>query len=67
LIFFVGTFSGRALGRRLFFFRTTFYSGVFLQLVGVFVTSLATEYWQLQYFSLKACALVWAMACSSVP
>lgn len=45
LIFFVGTFSGRALDAG--FFRATFYTGVLLQLVGVFMTSLATEYWQL--------------------
>ncbi|KAF3388976.1 Riboflavin transporter MCH5 [Penicillium rolfsii] len=45
LIFFVGTFSGRALDAGLF--RQTFYVGVVLQLLGVFMTSLATRYWQL--------------------
>ncbi|CRG92448.1 Riboflavin transporter MCH5 [Talaromyces islandicus] len=45
LIFFVGTFSGRALDAG--FFRPVFFSGVFLQLVGVFMTSLSTKYWQL--------------------
>ncbi|GLI78365.1 hypothetical protein PoHVEF18_006679 [Penicillium ochrochloron] len=45
LIFFVGTFSGRALDAGLF--RQTFYAGVVLQLLGVFMTSLATRYWQL--------------------
>ncbi|EPS28689.1 hypothetical protein PDE_03635 [Penicillium oxalicum 114-2] len=45
LIFFVGTFSGRALDAGLF--RQTFYIGVLLQLLGVFMTSLATRYWQI--------------------
>ncbi|KAB8234008.1 hypothetical protein ETB97_000399 [Aspergillus alliaceus] len=45
LIFFVGTFSGRALDAG--FFRPVYYTGVLLQLLGVFMTSLATRYWQL--------------------
>ncbi|KAJ5189705.1 Major facilitator superfamily domain general substrate transporter [Penicillium cf. griseofulvum] len=45
LIFFVGTFSGRALDAG--FFRPVFYVGVLLQLLGVFMTSLSTRYWQL--------------------
>ncbi|KXG47914.1 Major facilitator superfamily domain, general substrate transporter [Penicillium griseofulvum] len=45
LIFFVGTFSGRALDAG--FFRPVFYAGVLLQLLGVFMTSLSTRYWQL--------------------
>ena len=44
LIFFVGTFSGRALDAGLF--RPVFYAGVLLSLLGVFMTSLAKEYWQ---------------------
>ncbi|CAG8878180.1 unnamed protein product [Penicillium nalgiovense] len=45
LIFFVGTFSGRALDAG--FFHQVYYIGVVLQLLGVFMTSLATRYWQL--------------------
>ncbi|KAJ5836057.1 Major facilitator superfamily domain general substrate transporter [Penicillium robsamsonii] len=45
LIFFVGTFSGRALDAG--FFRPVFYAGILLQLLGVFMTSLSTRYWQL--------------------
>ncbi|KAB8217106.1 major facilitator superfamily domain-containing protein [Aspergillus novoparasiticus] len=45
LIFFIGTFSGRALDAG--FFRPVYYTGVLLQLLGVFMTSLATRYWQL--------------------
>ena len=45
LIFFVGTFSGRALDAG--FFRPVYYAGVLLQLLGVFMTSLSTRYWQL--------------------
>ncbi|KAI4134078.1 MAG: hypothetical protein LQ341_006085 [Variospora aurantia] len=45
LLFFVGTFSGRATDYGLF--RTTFILGSILQLVGVFMTSLSTRYWQL--------------------
>ncbi|KAJ5955620.1 hypothetical protein N7501_009899 [Penicillium viridicatum] len=45
LIFFVGAFSGRALDAG--FFHTVFYAGVLLQLLGVFMTSLSTNYWQL--------------------
>ncbi|KAJ5565005.1 major facilitator superfamily domain-containing protein [Penicillium frequentans] len=45
LIFFIGTFSGRALDAG--FFYHVYYAGVFLQLLGVFMTSLATRYWQL--------------------
>ncbi|KAK4990380.1 hypothetical protein LTR50_002554 [Elasticomyces elasticus] len=45
LLFFIGTFSGRALDAG--FFHPVFISGVILQLLGVFMTSLATKYWQL--------------------
>ncbi|MCJ1457028.1 hypothetical protein MMC28_007394 [Mycoblastus sanguinarius] len=45
LLFFVGTFSGRATDYGLF--RVTFLAGSILQLVGVFMTSLSTKYWQL--------------------
>lgn len=45
LIFFVGVFSGRALDAG--FFRTVFFAGATLQLLGVFMTSIATSYWQL--------------------
>ena len=45
LLFFVGTFSGRATDYGLF--RITFLMGTVLFLLGVFMTSLCTEYWQL--------------------
>lgn len=45
LLFFVGTFSGRATDYGLF--RITFLVGSILQLIGVFMTSLSTKYWQL--------------------
>ena len=45
LLFFVGTFSGRATDYGLF--RITFLIGSILQLVGIFMTSLSTKYWQL--------------------
>ncbi|KAJ5164610.1 Major facilitator superfamily domain general substrate transporter [Penicillium coprophilum] len=45
LIFFIGTFSGRALDAG--FFRPVFYAGILLQLLGVFMTSLSTRYWHL--------------------
>ncbi|KAI9811784.1 MAG: hypothetical protein M1826_003095 [Phylliscum demangeonii] len=45
LIFFVGTFSGRATDAGLF--RPTFLAGSVLVLVGIFMTSLTTRYWQL--------------------
>lgn len=45
LLFFVGTFSGRATDYGLF--RPTFIVGSFFQLLGVFMTSLSTKYWQL--------------------
>ena len=45
LLFFVGTFSGRATDYGLF--RITFLIGSILQLVGVFMTSMSTKYWQL--------------------
>lgn len=45
LLFFVGTFSGRATDYGLF--RITFLIGSILQLIGVFMTSLSTKYWQL--------------------
>ena len=45
LLFFVGTFSGRALDGG--FFHHVFISGFILQMVGIFTTSLATKYWHL--------------------
>lgn len=45
LLFFVGTFSGRATDYGLF--RITFLIGSIVQLVGIFMTSLSTKYWQL--------------------
>ena len=45
LLFSVGTFSGRATDYGLF--RMTFLLGSTLQLIGVFMTSLCTKYWQL--------------------
>ena len=45
LLFFIGTFSGRATDHGLF--RVTLLCGSILQLVGVFMTSLGTKYWQL--------------------
>lgn len=45
LLFFVGTFSGRATDYGLF--RLTFLIGSMFQLIGVFMTSLSTSYWQL--------------------
>lgn len=45
LLFFIGTFSGRATDYGLF--RPTVFLGSFLQVLGVFMTSLSTKYWQL--------------------
>lgn len=45
LLFFVGTFSGRATDAGLF--KATFVAGSIFQLIGVFMTSLSTKYWQL--------------------
>lgn len=45
LLFFVGTFSGRATDYGLF--RITFVVGSIFQLLGVFMTSLSTKYWHL--------------------
>lgn len=45
LLFFVGTFSGRATDAGLF--RITFFAGSLFQLIGIFMTSLSTKYWQL--------------------
>lgn len=45
LLFFIGTFSGRATDYGLF--RPIFLAGSFFLLLGVFMTSLCTEYWQL--------------------
>lgn len=44
-LFFIGTFSGRATDYGLF--RATFILGSLFQVLGVFMTSLCTEYWQL--------------------
>ncbi|KAI9699572.1 MAG: hypothetical protein M1820_007070 [Bogoriella megaspora] len=45
LLFFIGAFSGRALDAG--YFHHIFVTGVIFQLIGVFMTSLATKYWQL--------------------
>ncbi|KAF2495234.1 MFS general substrate transporter [Lophium mytilinum] len=45
LLFFIGTFSGRATDAGLF--RPVFMLGVFFQVLGIFMTSLSTKYWQL--------------------
>ena len=45
LLFFVGTFSGRATDYGLF--RLTLFLGSFFQLLGVFMTSISTKYWQI--------------------
>jgi MFS family permease len=45
LLFFIGTFSGRATDAG--YFRHTFVFGTILILLGVFMASLYTEYWQL--------------------
>lgn len=44
-VYFLGTFSGRAMDAG--YLRVTLVTGLFLQLLGVFMTSLATSYWQL--------------------
>ena len=45
LLFFIGTFSGRATDYGLF--RVTVITGSFFHLLGIFMTSLSTKYWQL--------------------
>ncbi|KAI4209709.1 MAG: hypothetical protein LQ351_007363 [Letrouitia transgressa] len=45
LLFFIGTFSGRATDYGLF--RATYTLGSIFQVLGVFMTSLSTRYWQL--------------------
>ncbi|RDL33853.1 MFS monocarboxylate transporter-like protein [Venustampulla echinocandica] len=45
LLFFVGTFSGRAMDAG--YFRSLIIAGSALQLIGTFATSVATAYWQL--------------------
>ncbi|MCJ1485962.1 hypothetical protein MMC06_006138 [Schaereria dolodes] len=45
LIYMVGTFSGRAFDAG--FYRTILILGALLQLVGIFMTSLSVQYWQL--------------------
>ena len=45
LLFFIGTLSGRATDAG--YFRPVFIAGTMLQLLGVFMTSLSTKYWQL--------------------
>jgi MFS family permease len=44
LLFFIGTFSGRLADAG--YFRATFSVGLVLQLLGVFMTSVSTKYWQ---------------------
>jgi MFS family permease len=45
LVYFLGTFSGRATDAG--FIRLTLAVGLFLQLLGIFMTSLSSTYWQL--------------------
>lgn len=45
LVYFVGSFSGRALDAG--FYRTILITGCSLQVLSVFMTAIATEYWQL--------------------
>lgn len=45
LLFAIGSFSGRATDAG--YFRASFITGSILQLVGIFMTSLSTQYWQL--------------------
>jgi len=45
LLFFIGTFTGRALDAGLF--RPVYIAGSVLQILGIFTTSCATTYWQL--------------------
>ena len=45
LLFFIGTFSGRATDGG--FFKVSFIIGSALQLIGIFTTSVCTQYWQL--------------------
>ncbi|KAI9651952.1 MAG: hypothetical protein M1831_007455 [Alyxoria varia] len=45
LVYFVGTFSGRAMDAG--FFYVTISIGLLMQLIGVFTTSISKEYWQL--------------------
>ncbi|KAM0541371.1 hypothetical protein ACHAO7_010577 [Fusarium culmorum] len=44
LIFFIGTFSGRAFDAG--YYRTALVAGLFLQILGIFMTSIASAYWQ---------------------
>ena len=45
LVYFIGSFSGRALDAG--FYRTILVTGSFLQVLSVFMTSIASEYWEL--------------------
>ena len=45
LVYFVGTFSGRALDAG--YYHSTMTAGLFLQILGVFMTSISSQYWQL--------------------
>jgi MFS family permease len=45
VLFFLGTFAGRAMDAG--YFRPTFAVGTVFQLLGIFMTSLSTKYWQL--------------------
>ncbi|KAK0252230.1 hypothetical protein LTS09_012574 [Friedmanniomyces endolithicus] len=45
LLFFIGTFSGRALDAG--YFRHVYITGCVMQIIGIFTTSFATQYWQL--------------------
>ncbi|KAL9124667.1 MAG: hypothetical protein Q9217_006024 [Psora testacea] len=52
LLFFIGTFSGRAFDAG--FFRAVFILGQLMQVIGIFMTSLATTYWQV-FLALGLC------------
>lgn len=45
LLFFIGTFSGRALDAG--YFRPVYIAGCIMQILGIFCTSVSKEYWQL--------------------
>ena len=45
LVYFIGTFSGRAMDAGFFYVTVTI--GLLMQLIGVFTSSVATQYWQL--------------------
>lgn len=62
-LFFVGVASGRATDAG--YFRVVFALGVFLQLLGIFMTSLCTSYWQI--FLAQAVCVGLGNGCSFAP